>query len=150
MIKDQSFLDDKASYCIDSAKKNGATDVQVSVGNSVSETVNFRNKKLDESERSDTLILNLTTFINKRKSTISSSNIENNNLDILINRCVETAKNSPEDECNTLPEQELLAKKISELNLYDKNHISNEKKIKFLAEVEENVFMDDKLSLIHI
>ena len=82
MIKDQSFLDDKASYCIDSAKKNGATDVQVSVGNSVSETVNFRNKKLDESERSDTLILNLTTFINKRKSTISSSNIENNNLDI--------------------------------------------------------------------
>ena len=81
MIKDQSFLDDKASYCIDSAKKNGATDVQVSVGNSVSETVNFRNKKLDESERSDTLILNLTTFINKRKSTISSSNIENNNLD---------------------------------------------------------------------
>ena len=64
MIKDQSFLDDKASYCIDCAKKNGATDVQVSVGNSVSETVNFRNKKLDESERSDTLILNLTTFIN--------------------------------------------------------------------------------------
>tara|TARA_B100001173_G_scaffold202457_1_gene174606 strand:- start:4065 stop:5381 length:1317 start_codon:yes stop_codon:yes gene_type:complete len=145
MIKDQSFLDDKASYCIDSAKKNGATDVQVSVGNSVSETVNFRNKKLDESERSDTLILNLTTFINKRKSTISSSNIENNNLDILINRCVETAKNSPEDECNTLPEQELLAKKISELNLYDKNHISNEKKINFLTEVEENVFMDDKI-----
>ena len=145
MIKDQSFLDDKASYCIDCAKKNGATDVQVSVGNSVSETVNFRNKKLDESERSDTLILNLTTFINKRKSTISSSNIENNNLDILINRCVETAKNSPEDECNTLPEQELLAKKISELNLYDKNHISNEKKIDFLAEVEENVFMDEKI-----
>ena len=49
MIKDQSFLYDKASYCIDCAKKNGATDVQVSVGNSVSETVNFRNKKLDES-----------------------------------------------------------------------------------------------------
>ena len=56
MIKDQSFLDDKASYCIDCAKKNGATDVQVSVGNSVSETVNFRNKKLDESKLIDTMI----------------------------------------------------------------------------------------------
>ena len=145
MIKDQSFLDGKASYCIDYAKKNGATDVQVSVGNSISETVNFRNKKLDESERSDKLIINLTTFINKKKSTISSSNLENDNLDNLIIRCIETTKNSPEDEYNSLPDQELLAKKYVELNLYDKSHISNEKKINFLTEVDENVFMDDKI-----
>ncbi len=145
MIKDQSFLEDKASYCIDFAKKNGATDVQVSVGNSISETVNFRNKKLDESERSDTLLINLTTLINKKKSTISSSNLEKNNLNILINRCIETTKNSPDDECNCLPDQELLAKNINDLNLYDKSHISNEKKINFLSEVDENVFINDKI-----
>ena len=145
MIKDQSFLEDKASYCIDFAKKNGATDVQVSVGNSISETVNFRNKKLDESERSDTLLINLTTLINKKKSTISSSNLEKNNLNILINRCIETTKNSPNDEYNCLPDQELLAKNINDLNLYDKSHISNEKKINFLSEVDENVFINDKI-----
>ena len=145
MIKDQSFLEDKASYCIDFAKKNGATDVQVSVGNSISETVNFRNKKLDESERSDTLLINLTTLINKKKSTISSSNLEKNNLNILINRCIETTKNSPDDEYNCLPDQELLAKNINDLNLYDKSHISNEKKINFLSEVDENVFINDKI-----
>ena len=145
MIKDQSFLEDKASYCIDFAKKNGATDVQVSVGNSISETVNFRNKKLDESERSDTLLINLTTLINKKKSTISSSNLEKNNLNILINRCIETTKNSPDDEYNCLPDQELLAKNINDLNLYDKSHISNEKKINFLLEVDENVFINDKI-----
>tara|TARA_Y100000591_G_scaffold50600_1_gene38877 strand:+ start:3438 stop:4754 length:1317 start_codon:yes stop_codon:yes gene_type:complete len=145
MIKDQSFLEDKASYCIDFAKKNGATDVQVSVGNSISETVNFRNKKLDESERSDTLLINLTTFINKKKSTISSSNLEKDNLNILINRCIETTKNSPDDEYNCLPDQELLAKNINDLNLYDKSHISNEKKINFLSEVDENVFINDKI-----
>ena len=145
MIKDQSFLEDKASYCINFAKKNGATDVQVSVGNSISETVNFRNKKLDESERSDTLLINLTTFINKKKSTISSSNLEKDNLNILINRCIETTKNSPDDEYNCLPDQELLAKNINDLNLYDKSHISNEKKINFLSEVDENVFINDKI-----
>ena len=145
MIKDQSFLEDKASYCIDFAKKNGATDVQVSVGNSISETVNFRNKKLDESERSDTLLINLTTLINKKKSTISSSNLEKNNLNILINRCIETTKNSPDDEYNCLPDQELLAKNINDLNLYDKSHISNEEKINFLSEVDENVFINDKI-----
>ena len=126
-------------------KKNGATDVQVSVGNSISETVNFRNKKLDESERSDTLLINLTTLINKKKSTISSSNLEKNNLNILINRCIETTKNSPDDEYNCLPDQELLAKNINDLNLYDKSHISNEKKINFLSEVDENVFINDKI-----
>ena len=145
MIKDQDFLKLKASYCIDFAKKNGATDVQVSVGNSISETVNFRNKKLDESERSDTLLINLTTLINKKKSTISSSNLEKNNLNILINRCIETTKNSPDDEYNCLPDQELLAKNINDLNLYDKSHISNEKKINFLSEVDENVFINDKI-----
>ena len=145
MIKDQSFLEDKASYCIDFAKKNGVSDVQVSVGNSISETVNFRNKKLDESERSDTLLINLTTFINKKKSTISSSNLEKDNLNILINRCIETTKNSPDDEYNCLPDQELLAKNINDLNLYDKSHISNEKKINFLSEVDENVFINDKI-----
>ena len=125
--------------------QNGATDVQVSVGNSISETVNFRNKKLDESERSDTLLINLTTLINKKKSTISSSNLEKNNLNILINRCIETTKNSPDDEYNCLPDQELLAKNINDLNLYDKSHISNEKKINFLSEVDENVFINDKI-----
>ena len=56
MIKDQEYLSEKASYCLDLAKKLGATDSSVIVGNSISETVNFRNQKLDESNRSDILL----------------------------------------------------------------------------------------------
>ena len=55
MVKDQEFLEKKASYCLDLAKKLGATDSSVIVNNSISETVNFRNQKLDESNRSDNL-----------------------------------------------------------------------------------------------
>ena len=47
MVKDQEFLKSKASYCLDLAKKMGATDVSVTVGHSISETVNFRNKSLE-------------------------------------------------------------------------------------------------------
>ena len=47
MIKDHKFLDAKASFCLDIAKKLGATDASVTIGHGVSETVNFRNKKLD-------------------------------------------------------------------------------------------------------
>ena len=67
MIKDQEYLSEKASYCLDLAKKLGATDSSVVVGNSISETVNFRNQKLDESNRSDNLAINLTTYIGKKK-----------------------------------------------------------------------------------
>ena len=45
MIKDQEYLEKKASYCLDLGKNLGATDISVKVVSSISETVNFRNKK---------------------------------------------------------------------------------------------------------
>ena len=44
MVKDQEYLISKATYCLDLAKKNGATDASVTIGNSISESVSFRNK----------------------------------------------------------------------------------------------------------
>ena len=36
MVKDQDYLEDKATYCLDFAKKLGASDISVKVGNSIS------------------------------------------------------------------------------------------------------------------
>ena len=47
MIKNEEYLKSKASYCLELAKNLGATDASVTVGNSISETVSFRNKVLD-------------------------------------------------------------------------------------------------------
>ena len=137
MVKDQEYLEKKASYCLDLAKKFGATSSSVVVNNSISEQVNFRNKKLDESNRSDDLAIGITTYINKRKSSISSSNLLDDNLKILIEKCIETTKNTPEDEFNALPDKELLAKEIKDLDLYDDTHFENDKKIEYLKELEE-------------
>ena len=160
MIKDQEYLSEKASYCLDLAKKLGATDSSVVVGNSISETVNFRNKKLDESNRSDNLSINVITFIGKKKSSISSSNLLKENLDILIEKCIETTKNTPEDEFNSLPDKDLLAKEVKDLNLFDDTHIKNENKIEYLTKLEiassnnkkivntESSFTEDKSNFI--
>ena len=145
MIKDQEYLIKKASYCLDLAKKLGATDSSVVVGNSVSETVNFRNKKLDESNRSDNLAINITTYLDKKKSSISSSNLLRDNLDILIEKCIETTKNTPEDEFNSLPDKDLLAKEIRDLDLYDDTHIKNENKIEYLTRLEASASNDKKI-----
>ena len=82
MIKDQEHLKSKASYCLDLAKKLGATDASVTVGNSISESVSFRNRVLDESNRSDSLAISIETYIGKKRSSISSSNLLDENLSI--------------------------------------------------------------------
>ena len=145
MIKDQEYLSNKASYCIDLAKKLGATDSSIVVSNSISETVNFRNKKLDESNRSDNLGIGITTYIGKKKSSISSSNLLNDNLNILIEKCIESTKNTPEDEYNSLPDKDLLAKEVDDLNLYDDTHIKNENKIEYLNRLEVSASKDKKI-----
>ena len=145
MVKDQTYLESKATYCLDLAKKLGATDASVSVVNAISESVSLRNKKLDESNRSDSLAVSITTYINKKKSNITSSNLTDDNLKTLIERCIVTTKITPEDELNSLPDQQLLAKEIKDLNLYDKSHIENEKKIAFLEEIEEAALKDSRI-----
>ena len=145
MVKDQEFLENKASYCIDLAKKLGATDISVNVGSSVSETVNFRNKNLDESNRSDNLGIDITTYIGKKKSSISSSNLLKDNLDTLLEKCIETTKSTPEDEYNSLPNKDLLAKGIKDLDLYDDTHIENQKKIEYLSALESSASKDKKI-----
>ena len=140
MVKDQDYLKKTASFCIDLAKKLGATDVTAKVGHSISETVNFRNRKLDGSDRSDSLGVGLTTYIGKKKSSISSSNLTENNIKTLIEKCIETTKITPEDKFNSLPDKDLLATKIKDLNLYDDDRIKNDEKITYLKEVEEAAF----------
>ena len=145
MVKDQVFLEKKASYCLDLAKKLGATESSVIVSNSISETVNFRNKKLDESNRSDNLGIDITTYVGKKKSSISSSNLLNENLNILLEKCVETTKNTPEDEFNSLPDRDLLAKEVKDLNLYDDTNLKNDHKIDYLKKLEASAAFNKKI-----
>ena len=140
MVKDQEYLKKIASFCLDLSKKLGASSSNAHVIHSISETVNFRNKKLDESNRSDNLGITLTTYIGKKKSSISSSNLNESNIKTLVERCIETTKITPEDEFNSLPDKDLLAREIKDLNLYDDDHIENNKKIEYLKEVEEAAF----------
>ena len=117
----------------------------MTVGHSISETVNFRNNTLDESNRSDGLAISIETYLGKKRSSISSSNLLDDNIKTLIEKCFETTKNTPEDEFNSLPDKELLAKEIKNLNLYDETHFDNEKKIEYLKELESVASSEEKI-----
>ena len=145
MIKDQDFLKAKAAHCLDVAKKIGASNASVTIDHSISETVNFRNNNLDESNRSDGLAFNIDTYIGKKKSSISSSNLLDQNLNTLIEKCYETTKITPEDEFNSLPDQNLLSDSLKNLNIYDDTHIENDKKIDYLKELESTASEDKRI-----
>ncbi len=145
MVKDQTYLNKIADICLSKSKKLGSTDASILVQSSVSENVNVRNKKLDGSERSENLGVVLTTYLGKKKSSISSSNLQESNLSELVNRCIETMKITPEDEYNSLPDKNLHFKGLKDLNLFDETHLTNQDKINYLKEAEEEAFSNDKI-----
>lgn len=146
MVKDKIFLEKISQFCLDKAKKFGATNCEVIVSNSISESVSFRNKKLDHSERSDNLSIGLTTYIGKKRSNVSSSNTKEEEVTTLIERCVEMTKITPEDSHISMPDKNYLAKEDLALNLFDEKHITTENKIDFLKEMEEEAFKNDKIT----
>ena len=140
MIKEKDYLNTIADQCLSKAKKLGSTEASVLVMNSVSENVNIRNRKLDGSTRSENLGIALTTYIGKKKSSISSSDLNEKNLDELIKRCVESTKITPEDELNSLADKELYFEGDKNLDLYDETILENQQKIDYLNEAEEEAF----------
>jgi len=145
MLEYDNKLSDIVDNCISNAKKKGATDVEVGIVKNTAEVVSFRNKKLDESERSENIGLSLTAYINKKKNSVSSSNLKNDNLEKLIDRCVEAAKITPEDENNSLPDEKLFFKNSEELDLFDETHLENDRKIDYLKEAEEIAFQNKEI-----
>ena len=145
MIKEDRFLEKIADFCISKSKDLGSTSSNVLVMNTISENVNIRNKKLDGSERSENLGVTLTTYIGKKKASISSTNLSEKNLIELVTRCIDSTKVTPEDEYNSLPDQELHFKGEKNLELYDNTHLSNDEKINFIKEAEEVAFSHDKI-----
>ena len=112
MLKEKKELENLAAYCIGKSIKLSATNCEVKVGNIISETVILRNKKIENSDRSDVLSINITTYINKKKSSIFFTYIDYENTNVMIEKCIESTKLLPDDKFNSLPDKKLLAKNI--------------------------------------
>ena len=140
MLKSKEYLTELAVKCLSKAKSYGATDVEVSLGNSISENINFREKKIEYSERSEVLSLGLTTYIDKKKSNVSTSNFDEANLETLVERCVQCTKVSPDDKYVGLGDEDIFEKTVLDLDLYDEKNLTSNFKKEFLEEVENAVF----------
>ncbi|WP_420717511.1 TldD/PmbA family protein [Emcibacter sp.] len=120
------------------AQKAGADQADAVFFSSESESVSWRLGKMEDVERSESSDLGLRVIIGKKQAIVSSSDLGQANLDTLVERALDMARNAPEDPWCGLADKNLLAGKIPEgLDLYDDTKIAAEKLKEMARETEE-------------
>jgi len=137
MLKEKNFLEDITSYSLKKFKELGTTESEVACSHSITEEIQVRNGKFEEIKKSDEISLGLTAYFEKKKSSISISNLSKDRINYAIQKCVDMAKNTPEDKFCGLADPNFFYKNHNEeLSLYDENTISYEKKESYIKECE--------------
>lgn len=104
---------------MDAAKRAGADAADAVAVRGVSQGVEVRDGKVEESERSEGDDVGLRVFVGKRQAVVSTSDIRGDNVAQLAERAVAMAKVAPDDEFVGLADQALLATQFPDLDLLD-------------------------------
>ncbi len=101
------------------AKKHGAKQAEAICVHGQSLSVGVREQKLEDLDASEGLDIGLRVIIDKKQACVSGSDLSENALDKLAERCVDMAKIAPTDPYCGLAEQIQSTTKIENLQLYD-------------------------------
>ena len=115
---DQTALSDLAQRLVEAAKRAGADSADAIAVRGVSQGIEVRDGKVEESERSEGDDVGLRVFVGKRQAVVSTSDI-GGDVAKLAERAVAMAKVAPDDEYVGLADPSLLAKQFPDLDLLD-------------------------------
>lgn len=120
-LLDQSALTDLAERLVTAAKKAGADAADAVAVRGVSQGVEIRDGRVEESERAEGDDVGLRVLVGKRQAVVSTNDIGGGNVAALAERAVAMAKVAPEDAFAGLADAALLAKTFPDLDLLDPN-----------------------------
>ena len=118
-LLDQSALSELAQRLVAAAKRAGADAADAVAVRGVSQGVEVRDGKVEESERSEGDDVGLRVFVGKRQAVVSTSDVSGDNVAKLAERAVAMAKVAPDDEFIGLADPSLLARNFPDLDLLD-------------------------------
>ncbi len=104
---------------MEAAKRAGADAADAVAVRGVSQGVEVRDGKVEESERSEGDDVGLRVFVGKRQAVVSTSDIRGDNVAQLAERAVAMAKVAPDDEFVGLADPVLLTTQFPDLDLLD-------------------------------
>lgn len=116
---DQTPLSTLAQRLVEAAKRAGADAADAVAVRGISQGVEVRDGKVEESERSEGDDVGLRVFVGKRQAVVSTNDVGGDNVAKLAERAVAMARVAPDDDYVGLADPSLLAKHFADLQLLD-------------------------------
>ena len=136
-------LQEKVERIIAEARRQGASDCEVSVsaGQGLSTTVRQREVETVEFNRDQGF--GITVFVGQRKGSASTSAVEEDAIRETVAAALAIARHTSEDECAGLAAPELMARELPDLDLYHPWDIEPEAAIELALRCEAAAFDHD-------
>ncbi|MFQ6039168.1 MAG: TldD/PmbA family protein, partial [Candidatus Aminicenantales bacterium] len=151
MTPEEIDLKALAESLVVSARKEGADEVEVSIGRGYEFTVEVRMGKIETLTEAGSRSLSLRVIKDKKTATASSEDLSEETLEALVESTIRRAEHASPDECAGLPEKEDVSVEISSLNLYDPEipRLSADSKIRMAVETEKIGLSDKRITNSH-
>lgn len=128
----QNVVDDALTY----AKKLGATGAEASMSKVEGISVSTRLKEVETVEFTNDGGLGICVFVGNKKGSASTADLSPAALKLTVEKAIEIAKYTSEDECAGLADADLIATDIPDLDLYHPQPLDTQKGIEIALESE--------------
>ncbi|VIO68860.1 TldD/PmbA family protein [Bradyrhizobium ivorense] len=118
---DQSALSDLAQRLVDAARRAGADAADAVAVRGVSQGVEVRDGRVEETERSEGDDVGLRVFVGQRQAVVSTNDVSGDGIAKLAERAVAMARVAPDDKYVGLADPALHAHDFPDLDLLDRN-----------------------------
>src|ERR1700752_667832 len=116
---DQSALSTLAQRLVEAAKRAGADAADAVAVRGVSQGVEVRDGRVEESERSEGDDVGLRVLVGRRQAVVSTNDVSGDGIARLAERAVAMARVAPDDKFVGLADPALLARDFPDLDLLD-------------------------------
>jgi len=116
---DQSALSSLAERLVEAAKRAGADAADAIAVRGISQGVEVRDGRVEESERSEGDDVGLRVLVGQRQAVVSTNDVSGDGIAKLAERAVAMARVAPDDKYVGLADSALLAKSFPDLDLLD-------------------------------
>src|SRR5881394_2638354 len=117
---DQSTLSTLAQRLVEAARRAGADAADAVAVRGVSQGVEVRDGRVEESERSEGDDVGLRVLVGQRQAVVSTNDVSGDGIAKLAERAVAMARVAPDDKYVGLADPALLAREFADLDLLDR------------------------------
>ena len=130
-------FEETAQNIIDLTLKAGASDCDVVLAKSYGKSISCRFQKIEDLDESNEKTIGIRALVDQRQAFVSSSDIETDNIDKLVSKCVEMAKLAPIDDTAVLGDSSMFEHDAIDLDLFEKEEVNTETLIEAVKECED-------------